>query len=727
MENLVGILERITYRAADTGYTVARLQPHGKKGLITLVGRLPDVQPGELLHLEGEWIEHRSHGRQFEVTRYRTAPPTSTEGIVRYLASGLLPGVGPVTAERIAETFGPATLDILDHDPRRLREVKGLGGKKIAAIISAWEQQRTIKELLTLGQDVGLSAPLAIKIFKQYGESAVEIVRGDPYRLAIEIEGVGFPTADRIAAALGIARDAPGRITAGLRYALSVAAGEEGHCALPEADLIAQAGRILELPHATVAAGLAEAAAAVLLVRDGDLLYLPAFYHAESELARQLRALIAAPTNIKRLFARQDSRLLRADLEQAGYALTPRQIEAVLVALRSPVLILTGGPGTGKTTTIRALLTLLQTHDLDVTLAAPTGRAARRLAEATDHPATTIHRTLDYGGGAATDRWGRNEQNPLDAAMIVVDETSMLDLLLAHHLVKAVQRGSHLLFVGDADQLPSVGPGAVLRDLLDAGTIPAIHLDTIFRQAADSGIITNAHAINHGAMPIVNEANPARDFFWADRADPRECAEAIVKIMTERIPRSFPQFDPLHDVQVLAATHRGPAGVTELNTALQAALNPPTPRRAEATIISTLYRVGDRVIQLRNNYDLDVSNGDLGILTALDAEERTATIQFDDVRTVVYQWNEMDEVALAYAISVHKAQGSEYPAVIVPVLRYYGPLLNRSLLYTAVTRARQMVTLVGDWRAVETAVAARREESRITGLAGRMREIEQRA
>ena len=720
-ERLTGTLDRITYRADDSGYTVARLKAPGQKALVTVVGRLPDIQPGELLELEGDWVEHRSHGRQFEVAKYRTAPPTSTEGIVRYLASGLLPGVGPVTAERIAETFGPATLDILDRDPRRLSEVKGLGGKKIAAIISAWEQQRTIKELLVLGQEVGLSAPLAIKIFKYYGDIAVEIVRGDPYRLAIEIEGVGFPTADRIAAALGIARDAPGRITAGLRYALSVAASEEGHCALPEADLIAQAARLLELSAPTVAAGLEEAAQAVLLVRDGDLIYLPAFYHAETELARHLLALLDAPTNIRRAFELTDSRQLRAQLQEAGYALTLRQSEAVMVALRSPVLILTGGPGTGKTTTVRALLSLLHERDLGVLLAAPTGRAARRLAEATQHPAGTIHRSLEYAGGVGMDRWGRNDQNPLDAEMIVVDETSMLDLLLAHHLVKAVRRGAHLLFVGDADQLPSVGPGAVLRDLLESAAVPAIHLDTIFRQAADSGIIANAHAINHGALPAVNEDNPAGDFFWADRADPRECAEAIVKIMTTRIRSRFPQFDPIHDVQVLAATHRGPAGVAELNAALQQALNPPDPARAEATIGGTLYRAGDRVIQMRNNYELDVSNGDLGVITAIDDEERTLTIQFDAERIVAYQWSELDEVALAYAISVHKAQGSEYPAVIVPVLRYYGHLLNRSLLYTAVTRARQMVTLVGDWRAVQTAVAAQREVSRITGLAPRMR------
>ena len=716
MNELTATIERITYRADDTGYTVAKVQPAGKKALVAIVGRLPDVQVGETLQMQGTWVDHRTHGRQFEVSEYRVAPPTTTDGIVRYLSSGLLPGVGAVTAQRIADEFGASTLDILDQQPQRLKEVKGLGQKKIAAIISAWEQQRSIKELLMLGQDVGLSTQLAIKIFKTYGDIAVEIVRGDPYRMAIEIEGIGFPTADNIARSLGIALDSIGRITAGLRYTLSLAANQDGHCALTEHDLVQQTAIMLELNRETIQRGVDEACQAVLLVRDGDLIYLPALYHAETELAANLYNLLHADTAIKRTFQPFDQQALRGLLRERDFALTLRQVEAVMMALHSPVFILTGGPGTGKTTTVRAILALLQSRGFTATLTAPTGRAARRLAETAQHPAATIHRTLEFMGGTASERWGRNEQYPLDADMIVVDEVSMLDVLLAHHLIKAVKRGAHVLFVGDEDQLPSVGPGAVLRDLLAADTILAIHLNTIFRQSADSDIISNAHAINHGKLPNVNKS----EVFFFKEPHAEACAALIVDLLINRIPSKFPQFDPIHDIQVLAPTHRGPAGVGELNAMLQTALNPPTIIHAEATIGNTLYRVGDRVIQQRNNYDLDVSNGDLGIITAIDNDERTVTIQYDEQRTVVYQWNEMDEVQLAYAISVHKAQGAEYPVVVIPLLRYYGVLLNRSLLYTAVTRAKQLVVLVGDWRAVEQAVANQRDVGRITGLRFRL-------
>ncbi len=716
MNELTATIERITYRADDTGYTVAKVQPAGKKALVAIVGRLPDVQVGETLHMQGTWVDHRTHGRQFEVSEYRVAPPTTTDGIVRYLSSGLLPGVGAVTAQRIADEFGASTLDILDQQPQRLKEVKGLGQKKIAAIISAWEQQRSIKELLMLGQDMGLSTQLAIKIFKTYGDIAVEIVRGDPYRMAIEIEGIGFPTADNIARSLGIALDSIGRITAGLRYTLSLAANQDGHCALTEHDLVQQTAIMLELNRETIQRGVDEACQAVLLVRDGDLIYLPALYHAETELAANLYNLLHADTAIKRTFQPFDQQALRGLLRERDFALTLRQVEAVMMALHSPVFILTGGPGTGKTTTVRAILALLQSRGFTATLTAPTGRAARRLAETAQHPAATIHRTLEFMGGTASERWGRNEQYPLDADMIVVDEVSMLDILLAHHLIKAVKRGAHVLFVGDEDQLPSVGPGAVLRDLLAAHTILAIHLNTIFRQSADSDIISNAHAINHGKLPNVNKS----EVFFFKEPHAEACAALIVDLLINRIPSKFPQFDPIHDIQVLAPTHRGPAGVGELNAMLQTALNPPNIIHAEATIGNTLYRVGDRVIQQRNNYDLDVSNGDLGIITAIDNDERTVTIQYDEQRTVVYQWNEMDEVQLAYAISVHKAQGAEYPVVVIPLLRYYGVLLNRSLLYTAVTRAKQLVVLVGDWRAVEQAVANQRDVGRITGLRFRL-------
>lgn len=718
MDQLTGSLERITYRSDETGYTVARLKAQGQRSVITIVGRLPDVQVGESLQLAGQWIEHRTHGRQFEVASYQTARPTGNESIVRYLASGLLPGIGPVNAQRIADTFGETTLDVLDQTPERLREVKGLGTKKIAAIIAAWQEQRSIKALLELGQAVGLTTGLALRIFRHYGEQASQIVQHDPYRLALEIEGIGFPTADQIAQALGVARDAPSRVIAGLRYTLSTVANTEGHCALPQAELIEQTQAILELPRELIAEQLAVATAAVLLVLDGDLVYLPAYYHAETELANNLQRLQQLPSAIQLRFKQQSDAIIMRQLHNASFDLSQRQAEAVLAVLRSKVVLLTGGPGTGKTTTVRAILALLQQVGLRTILAAPTGRAARRLAETTNHPAATIHRTLEYSGGAGNDRWGRNEHNQLAADLLVIDETSMLDIVLAHHTIKALAPTTHLLLVGDPDQLPAVGPGAVLRDLLDSNSITTVHLDTIFRQAADSQIITNAHAINQGQSPSVNQG----DFYWFPRSNPAECSAMIVELLTTRIPRQFPQFDPLRDIQVLAATHRGAAGVLELNSQLQAALNPPSPNHQETTIAGTLFREGDRVIQTRNNYDLDVSNGDLGLIQAIDFEERTISVYFDDTRSVVYQWNEFDEVALAYAISVHKAQGSEYPVVIVPMLRYYNALLNRPLLYTAITRARQLVILTGDWQAVEFAIAQRRSGQRITGLKQRFKQ-----
>ncbi|KPL81899.1 SF1B family DNA helicase RecD2 [Herpetosiphon geysericola] len=718
MAQLTGNLERITYRSEETGYTVARLKAQGQRSVITIVGRLPDVQVGESLQLEGEWTEHRTHGRQFEVSSYQTTRPTGNESIVRYLASGLLPGIGPVNAQRIADTFGEATLDVLDQTPERLREVKGLGTKKIAAIIAAWQEQRSIKALLELGQAVGLTTGLALRIFRHYGEQASHIVQHDPYRLALEIEGIGFPSADQIAQALGVARDAPSRVIAGLRYTLGTVANSEGHCALPQAALIEQTQAILELPRNLIAEQLALATEAVLLVLDGDLVYLPAYYHAETELAANLRRLQQLPSAIQLRFKQQSDAIILRQLHNANFDLSERQAEAVLAVLRSKVVLLTGGPGTGKTTTVQAILALLQQVGLRTILAAPTGRAARRLSETTNHPAATLHRTLEYAGGAGNDRWGRNEHNPLAADLVVIDETSMLDILLAHHVVKALAPTTHLLLVGDPDQLPAVGAGAVLRDLLASNSITTVHLDTIFRQAADSQIITNAHAINQGQLPSVNRG----DFYWFPRSNPAECSAMIVELLTTRIPRQFPQFDPLRDIQVLAATHRGAAGVLELNSQLQAALNPAKPNLQEATLAGTLFREGDRVIQTRNNYDLDVSNGDLGLIQSIDHDERTVSVYFDDTRTVVYQWNEFDEVALAYAISVHKAQGSEYPVVIVPMLRYYNVLLNRPLLYTAITRARQLVILTGDWQAVEFAIAQRRSVQRITGLMQRVTE-----
>ncbi|MFO7168299.1 MAG: ATP-dependent RecD-like DNA helicase [Chloroflexota bacterium] len=721
MPQLAGILERITYQSDTDGYTVARIQPRDRAYQVTIVGKLLGVQVGESLELEGRWVEHPEHGRQFEVERYRTVLPATVEGIRRYLGSGLIKGIGPVTARRIVETFGAETLQIIDNTPERLREVPGLGPKRVARIARAWEEQQQIKAIMLFLQDLQISPGLAVRIYKQYGDQALAVVRTSPYRLADDVYGIGFLTADRIAQSVGIPHDSPQRIGAGLRYALSQAA-EDGHCFLPWEELVAQAARLLEVGEPEVNAVLEAIAITreVHVERRGDErhVYLLPFYHAERSVAERIRALQAAPSTMADFFrAANWPRVFEHLAERRGIDLAGRQREAVQMALTEKVSVLTGGPGTGKTTILSIIISALQQRGEPFVLASPTGRAAKRLSEATGAEAKTIHRLLEFSpvGGP---HFKRNAENPLPASMVVVDEVSMLDVLLANHLLKAVPPEAHLLLVGDADQLPSVGAGRVLRDLLESGAVPSVHLDVIFRQAEGSGIVTNAHRINRGELPLTRNLD---DFFLFSEPDPERCAALVVDLVQRRIPARF-GLDPLRDIQVLTPTHRGAAGVAGLNAALQQALNPPSPARAEQRVGSVVFRVGDRVLQLRNNYDLDVYNGDIGEVVAIDAEEQLLVVRYDGARDVAYDFGLLDELALAYAISVHKAQGAEYPCVVVPLLTQHYMLLQRNLLYTAVTRAKQLVVLVGDFRAVAMAVKNNRVARRYTGLAWRLQE-----
>lgn len=733
MPTLTGTLERITFHSEQDGYIVARLMPRGTSYLVTVVGKLVGVQVGETLELEGRWVNHASHGRQFEVSSYRAVLPATVEGIRRYLGSGLIKGIGPVTARRITETFGKYTLDVIDNEPERLNQVPGLGPKRVDLIRRAWREQQQIKEIMIFLQELGLAPGLAVRIYKQYGDAALRVVRLQPYRLADEVYGVGFLTADRIAQSLGIARADPQRIGAGLRYTLSRAA-EEGHCYLPAAELIARAAALLEVAPDQAQAALTDphtAGDVEILFFDepgesaaapsADMLqanvYLTPFARAEQGVASAISSLQQAPSAIAPFYRRANwPQVFDHLVERHGIELTERQREAVRMALTCKVSVLTGGPGTGKTTTLRTIMGLLQARGYRAALASPTGRAAKRLSEATGAEARTIHRLLEFSpqGGAL---FKRTAENPLECDLLVVDEASMLDILLANHLLKAVPPHAHVLLVGDADQLPSVGPGRVLRDLLESRAVPSVYLDAIFGQAAGSGIVANAHRINRGELPHYKNQS---DFFFFAAAEPERCAELTVELVAERIPRRF-GFDPRRDIQTLTPTHRGPAGVAQLNRLLQDALNPPGAGKAEKSLGATTFRLGDRVLQLRNNYDLEVYNGDIGVVAAIDPVEQLLSVRFDDDRQVAYDFGLLDELTLAYTLSIHKSQGGEYPVVVVPLLLQHYTLMQRNLLYTAVTRARSLVVLVGDRNAVAVAVRNNNVARRYTGLAWRLR------
>lgn len=731
---LEGTLERITYQSDDDGYTVGKLTPQGKRYQVTIVGKLLGVRPGETLMLEGEWQEHRDHGRQFLVSQCRTIMPATVDGVKRYLGSGLIKGVGPATAERITATFGKYTLEVLDRAPERLAEVPGLGRKKAALIRQAWAEQQRIKEVMLLLQDLGLPTGMAVRIYKQYGDAAIQVVREQPYRLADEVYGIGFLTADKIAAGLGVAPDDPARVGAGLRHTLG-AATEDGHCFLPAGELIRKAAAILGVESELVAECLANPAVAgeveivaahgappdnpgqhIPLLTRGWPVYLKPLAMAETGVAAAVQRLSRTPSDIAGFYrAARWGQVFAHLAERHGLQLSERQQQAVTMALSEKVSVLTGGPGTGKTQTLRTVVQLLQARGHRPLLASPTGRAAKRLSEATGAEAKTIHRLLEYapGGGG---QFRRTADYPLECDLLVVDEVSMLDLLLANHLLKAVPPRAHLLLVGDADQLPSVGPGRVLRDLLESGAVPSVHLDQIFRQAAGSGIAAGARQINAGVAP---DLQGQEDLFFFGAPDPERCAELVVELVARRIPRRFGH-DPRRDIQVLSPTHKGPAGVANLNKLLQQALNPPAPGKPEKPFGANLFRLGDRVIQQRNNYDLDVFNGDIGVVEKIDAGEQLLTVRFEDGRDVAYDFAILDELALAYALSVHKSQGAEYPAVVVPLLMQHRAMLQRNLLYTAVTRARSLAVLAGDRRAIAAAVADERVEDRYSGLAARL-------
>jgi exodeoxyribonuclease V alpha subunit len=727
---LNGVLEHITYTNEDTGYTVARVATERGGDPVTVVGPLLGAQAGEHLHMEGRWRNHPLYGRQFEVRSYRAVLPATVQGIRRYLGSGLIRGIGPKMAERIVDRFGVDTLRVLEEDPGRLRSVPGLGPTRTAMIEQAWEEQKAIKDVMVFLQGVGVSTSLAVRIYKAYREEAVKVVTHEPYRLATDVWGIGFKTADKIAQGVGIAYDSGERVKAGLQFTLSQAS-ELGHCYLPEPELVARASEILGVRPELAQTCLDELVRQRGVIRDPvpipgfddgvDAIYLVPFHRAEVSLAAGLLRLRSVPEQADRLpmFRKVDWSAAFAWLEGVtGSRLAPEQETAVRLALTERVAVLTGGPGCGKSFTIRAVVALAQAKKARVVLAAPTGRAAKRLSELAGMDAQTLHRLLELrpGGEAAF-----NQDRPLEADLVVVDEASMLDLLLANKLVKAVPSGAHLLLVGDVDQLPSVGPGEVLRDLLQAGgraapVLPRVRLTQVFRQARQSGVVTNAHRINAGHPPLTSGLG---DFFLFSEDDPERVAELTVDIVVNRLPRRF-GLDP-RDVQVLCPMHRGPAGSAALNERLQEVLTPAVPRQPERRFAGRAYRPGDKVMQVRNDYEKGVFNGSVGTITAISPETSELFVLMDDDQEVRYGFDDLDELTHAYALTVHRSQGSEYPCVVVPVVQTAWLMLQRNLLYTAVSRAKQLVVLVGSRRALAKAIRTPGNGHRYTALDDRLR------
>lgn len=719
---LTGEIERITFTAEDTGFTVAKLRVHSgaDEPLVTVVAHMLAPQPGQTVTLLGSWQENPKYGTQFRATSCKTSMPASLGGLRAYLQSGLVKGIGTQYADRIIDHFGKDTMRVLDTEPDRLLEIEGIGNKRLLQIKEAWQEQRDIRELMVFLQDHGVSGAYAVRIYKFYGPAALPIMQDNPYRMAMDIPRVGFITADAIARKLGIAQDSPMRVQAATHYVLRQSV-DQGHVFLPRNELVRRCCELLE-----VAPDLVEDAVQNLLeerrVKEDSLpgeqtgaIYLTGYHMAENGVSTMLMDLMSAPKTVRAIEAEKAIVWVQSKL---GITLAGKQAEAIRRAARSKVLVLTGGPGTGKTTIIIAILRIFQAIKAKALLAAPTGRAAKRMSEATNHEAMTIHRLLEYSPQAAA--FKRNEENQLECALLIVDEASMMDMMLTYHLLKAVPRGTTLVLVGDVNQLPSVGPGNVLRDIINSERCEVVELDEIFRQARESAIVMNAHAINQGRIPqMLGSIDTPSDFYFIRRENPEQAAQLIVELVRQHIPRRF-GFDPMQDIQVLTPMHKGAAGAQNLNTLLQQALNPETRRLVRG---GRSFRLGDKVMQIRNNYDKDIYNGDIGRIAALFPDESRIDVNFDD-RTVSLEGAELDELVLAYATSIHKSQGSEYPAVVVPVLPQHYVLLQRNLLYTAVTRGKKLVVLVGSQRAIAIAINNNATRTRYTMLEHRLADWE---
>ena len=722
LSSLNGVIERITFHSSESGYTVARLNTGNVNQLITVVGSFANIQAGQTLQLQGQWREHPQYGSQFQVVHYKESKPATLTGIEKYLGSGLIKGVGPVTAKRIVKHFGLDTLDIIEHQIERLVEVPGIAQKRIAMIQRTWAEQKSIKDVMIFLQSHGVSTTYAVKIYKQYGEGAIATVKTNPYQLAIDIFGIGFLTADQIARNVGVSPWSKFRYRAGVLHVLSKAS-EDGHCYLPQSKIIPLSQELLttqehEAEEEPILGILSEMVRSEELIREQDgepLYYKPSFFYAEQHLAKLLQqklitSLAVDPERVKSWINRYTA--------SRQIELSTQQYLAVEKAAREQVMILTGGPGTGKTFVTRTIVTLWKAMGRKIACAAPTGRAAKRLTEMTGIEAKTIHRLLEFDPSKMG--FKRDLDNPLDCSAIVVDESSMVDLFLAHSLLKAIPHKAQLLMVGDIDQLPSVGPGNILKDLIASEKIPVVRLNQVFRQAASSAIVRTAHQINHGHYPQLEPVSmkATSDCLWHSGGTE---AEHGVQTICDLIEHYIPQagFNPATDVQVLCPMTRGLIGTRNLNKVLQQLINPPSEEKTDLVRGDSILRVEDRVMQLKNDYNKEVFNGDLGLVMDLDHIEKKAIINFDE-RDVVYDYADLNEITLAWATSIHKSQGSEYPVVILPIYTQHYVMLSRNLFYTGLTRAKRLALIVGSEKAIAIAVKQVKQQQRYTRLKERL-------